>query len=138
MKKTGLKSIFSGRGDKVPARTIKRPSAQKKRAKTPQKDMFTRMAEAILHVECVKELRFHDQRKWRFDYAIPEYKIALEVEGGVFTNGRHTRPGGFLGDMEKYNTATVMGWRVVRTTPKDLLADETFRMLKTMIENFPK
>ncbi len=97
--------------------------------------MFTRMAEAILHEECVKELRFHPQRMWRFDYAIPSHKIALEVEGGVFTNGRHTRPKGFLGDMKKYNTATMMGWRVVRTTPKDLLSDATFKRLRILCEN---
>ena len=84
-------------------------------------------------MECVKEYRFHDKRKWRFDYAIPEHKIAIEVEGGVWTGGRHTSPKGFLGDMEKYNTATVMGWRVLRTTPEDLLARATFLMIRRTI-----
>jgi hypothetical protein len=95
-----------------------------------QYDMFTAAVKAALHVECVKEFRFHETRKWRFDYAIPEYRVALEVEGGVWTEGRHTRPRGFLGDMEKYNSAEVMGWMVLRTTPSKLMTSDTIRMLQ--------
>ena len=65
----------------------------------------------------VPEYRFHPDRKWQFDYAWPGEKVALEVEGGVFTKGRHSRALGFVADMEKYNTAALMGWRVVRCVP---------------------
>lgn len=81
----------------------------------------------------MKEMRFHPKRMWRFDYAIPEHMIAIEVEGGVWTGGRHTRPKGFLGDIEKYNTATVMGWRLLRTTPEELVSKKTVDMIKTII-----
>lgn len=81
----------------------------------------------------MKEMRFHPKRMWRFDYAIPEHRIAIEVEGGVWTGGRHTRPKGFLGDIEKYNTATVMGWRLLRTTPEELVSKKTVDMIKTII-----
>ena len=37
------------------------------------------------------EHRFHPKRKWRFDFAIPSKMIAFEFEGGVFTQGRHSR-----------------------------------------------
>ena len=106
-----------------------------RKATAPQagSDLFTVLCRSDLGVECVKEYRFHSTRKWRFDYAIPEHKIAIEVEGGVWTGGRHTSPKGFLGDMEKYNTATVMGWRVLRTTPEDLLARATFLMIRRTI-----
>ena len=77
--------------------------------KPPLKDVFTIICKTDLGVECVKEFKFHTERRWRFDYAIPQYKIALEVEGGVWTQGRHTRPQGFLGDMEKYNNAALLG-----------------------------
>lgn len=70
---------------------------------------------------------------WRFDYAIPEHKIALEVEGGVWTGGRHIRPQGFLGDIEKYNTATLMGWKVFRVTPDELYKTATFNLIKQAI-----
>jgi len=68
------------------------------------------------------EFRFHPHRKWRFDCAWPHKLVALEVEGGIWTQGRHTRGAGFLADMEKYNAAVLLGWRVLRTTP-DKLAD---------------
>jgi very-short-patch-repair endonuclease len=61
-----------------------------------------------------REYRFHPIRKWRFDFADPEMKIAVECEGGVYSGGRHTRGKGFENDCEKYNAATVMGWRVLR------------------------
>ncbi len=63
------------------------------------------------------EHRFHAQRKWRFDYAFVAERVALEVEGGVYSGGRHTRPAGFLGDMAKHNEAAVDGWLVLRCTP---------------------
>lgn len=96
-------------------------------------DAFTCIVKSDLRVACVKEHRFHPTRMWRFDYAIPACKIALEVEGGVWTRGRHTRPRGFLGDIEKYNAATLMGWRVFRTTPDDLYTQRTLLMLKQAI-----
>lgn len=98
------------------------------------RDVFTVICKTDLGVECVKEYKFHPERRWRFDYAIPAYKIALEVEGGVWTQGRHTRPQGFLGDIEKYNTATLMGWRVFRTTPTDLYLTATINLLKSAIK----
>lgn len=60
------------------------------------------------------EHRFHEVRRWRFDFAWPDIKLAVEVEGGTFTNGRHSRGIGMRKDMEKYNTAQEMGWRVLR------------------------
>lgn len=50
--------------------------------------------------------------------------VAVEVEGGVWTGGRHTSGSGFIKDMEKYNTALLHGWRVYRTTPKMLTSRE--------------
>lgn len=103
-------------------------------ANKPQiRDVFTVICRTDLKVECVKEYKFHPTRRWRFDYAIPEHKIALEVEGGVWTGGRHIRAQGFLGDMEKYNTATLMGWRVFRTTPDELYKTATINLLRNAI-----
>ncbi len=81
----------------------------------------------------VREHRFHPVRRWRFDYAWPEEKVALEVEGGVWTGGRHTRGSGYVADLEKYNAATVAGWRVVRVTPSKLCASTTIGMLEALL-----
>lgn len=97
-------------------------------------DLFTQTIRSIFKCECVKEYAFHQKRRWRFDYAIPEYRIAIEVEGGVWTKGRHTRAKGFLGDMDKYNTAAVMGWTLVRTTPTKLMTKQTFDYIKQALQ----
>lgn len=65
----------------------------------------------------VAEHRFDPKRKWRFDLAWPQWKIAIEVDGAIWSQGRHTRGSGFLKDQEKLNAATLQGWRVLRTTP---------------------
>ena len=65
-----------------------------------------------------REYRFHVDRRWRFDFAIPDVKLAFEVEGGTWVSGRHTRGSGHLKDMEKYNTASFLGWVVIRLTPE--------------------
>lgn len=65
----------------------------------------------------LKEFKFHSKRKWRFDAAWPEKMIAVEFEGGIWTNGRHTRGKGYENDCEKYNNALLLGWRVFRLTP---------------------
>lgn len=68
----------------------------------------------------IREHRFALPRNWRFDFAWPDEKIAVEIEGGIWTKGRHTRGKGFLNDLEKYNAATLEGWKVYRFTPDQL------------------
>lgn len=63
-----------------------------------------------------REYQFCKGRRWRFDFAWPEHRIAAEVEGGIWTGGRHTRGSGFEKDCEKYNTAALLGWTVLRFT----------------------
>ena len=62
------------------------------------------------------EYRFHPTRRWRFDGAYPDLMVAYEIEGGVWSKGRHTRGKGFIGDCIKYNEATLLGWQVYRFT----------------------
>jgi very-short-patch-repair endonuclease len=64
--------------------------------------------------EPVREMRFHDTRRWRFDFCWPDRMLAVEVEGGVRSRGRHVRGQGFVDDCEKYNAAALLGWRVLR------------------------
>lgn len=55
-------------------------------------------------------------RQFRFDYAIPALKIAIEYEGIIGAKSRHTTIGGYSTDCEKYNLATAAGWKVLRYT----------------------
>jgi hypothetical protein len=56
-------------------------------------------------------------RRWAFDLAWPEHLLAVEIEGGRWIDGRHTRPKGFAADCLKYNCATLLGWRLLRVVP---------------------
>jgi very-short-patch-repair endonuclease len=98
------------------------------------KDLFTAIIKSDLNVEAVTELRFHPSRQWRFDYAIPELKIAIEIEGGVWTRGRHNRGTGFIKDMEKYNAAASLGWLLLRFTPDMKLKSDTLRIIGRTIK----
>lgn len=86
-------------------------------------------------IEPVAEHRFDPSRKWRFDFCWPEHRIALECEGGVWNNGRHVRPSGYLKDVEKYNAAALKGWRVLRCVPDDLCTLDTLELVKGAMEN---
>ncbi len=65
-----------------------------------------------------REYRFHPRRRWRFDFAWPRYMLAVEVDGGIYSRGRHVRGGGFERDAEKRNAAVIAGWRVLHFTPR--------------------
>jgi len=73
-------------------------------------------------LEAVREYKFCPQRRWRFDFAFMAQRIAVEVEGGIFIGGRHGRGPAFVKDCDKYNTATKMGWRVLRYSTEMVLA----------------
>jgi len=62
----------------------------------------------------VRELAFAKPRRWRFDFCWPAHSLALEVDGGSWTGGRHTRGAGVAADCEKACEAAIRGWRVLR------------------------
>lgn len=84
--------------------------------------------------EPVAEYRFHPERRWRFDYAWPDRKIAVEQEGAVWAQGRHTRGSGFVKDIEKYNAAAALGWCVLRGTPQQVASGELLPLIRQAME----
>lgn len=80
-----------------------------------------------------REWRFHPTRRWRFDFAWPGDKVAAEVEGGIFVRGRHARGVGILGDIEKYNNATLLGWRVIRVAKEHIKSGEALRWIEAAL-----
>lgn len=80
-----------------------------------------------------EEYRFHPTRKWRFDFAWTVPRVAVEIEGGIWTHGRHVRGTGYVSDMEKYNHATASGWRIFRFTRDQLRKGEAQEFMKTVL-----
>lgn len=76
-----------------------------------------------------REYRFHPTRRWRFDLAWPDQRLAVEVEGGIWTNGRHTRGAGMEEDMRKYNAAALLGWRVLRVSGRMIGNGEALNLI---------
>lgn len=71
-----------------------------------------------------REVKFHPERKWRADFMVGQNfawpvrgRYLIEIDGGAWTQGRHTRGAGFEGDLEKLNAAALLGYRVLRFTP---------------------
>ena len=83
--------------------------------------------------EPVAELRFHPVRRWRMDYAWPNSMVALELDGGTWARGRHTRGAGYRGDCEKLNAAASLGWVVYRVTA-EMLKDDPAGIVEMIVE----
>lgn len=82
------------------------------------------------------EHKFHPTRKWRFDFAWETItndgveKVALEVQGGIWSGGRHTRGAALVKEHEKLNESAALGWRVLYVQPKDLCTKSTVDLIK--------
>jgi len=81
----------------------------------------------------VREYRFHPHRRWRFDFAWPVLKIAAEVDGGIYSRGRHVRGSGFEKDAEKRNAAVLAGWRVLHFTPRQIKSGNAIKTIETLM-----
>jgi len=83
--------------------------------------------------DVVQELKFLEGRKFRFDYAIPDKKLAIELNGGQWSGGRHTRGKGYENDRLKINQAQLRGWTVLEYTYNSVIM-QLIPDLKTFFE----
>lgn len=80
-----------------------------------------------------QEYKFHPERNWRADFLITGTKILIEVEGGIWSGGRHTRGKGFTADCEKYAEATLLGYTVVRFTSGQVKSGYAIQAIERLI-----
>lgn len=71
------------------------------------------------------EYRFNPNRRWRSDYFLPDLNCLVEIEGGIWRGkrGRHTNPTGYQKDCEKYNSASLLGFTLLRFTTTHIKKD---------------
>ena len=93
-----------------------------------------------------REFVFHPSRKWRFDFAWHRARVAVEVEGLVVTrvngklqvSGRHASIAGMREDMEKYNEAALLGWRVLRFEQSTIKSGEAIATIHRAMAAFAR
>ena len=74
------------------------------------------------------EFRFCPGRRFRFDFAWPACHVAVELDGGTFSQGRHNRPSGFAKDCEKNNLACDQGWTVFHLCTGQVTLEEVTKI----------
>jgi len=109
------------------------PATRTPRAPSKLEERFARDLRALKVLEPQREYRFAPPRMWRIDFAWPDRKVAVEIEGGVWTNGRHTRGSGFVADCEKYNAAVLAGWKVLRFTEGSVLDGSAVELVARLL-----
>ena len=87
----------------------------------------------VLKIRFEKEYKFHPDRNWRADFWITGTKILIEVEGGVWSGGRHTRGKGFIADMEKYNAAAILGFKVLRFDTQQVKSGLAIKQIENLV-----
>lgn len=87
-----------------------------------------------LKINFKQEYKFHPERNWRADFLITGTKILIEVEGGIWSGGRHTRGKGFIADMEKYNAAAVMGFKVLRFDTQQVKSGLAIKQIEGLLK----
>lgn len=116
-----------------------RPKGRSKRPKVKGEkvpnEFETKLARELktLKIEFEQEFEFHPKRKWRADFHLVGKKILVEVEGAIWSGGRHTRGKGYIGDMEKYNAATMMGFQVIRFSTDQVKSGHAIQQIEKMV-----
>lgn len=105
-----------------------------KKAKTGQleAELLAQIAAARL-LPCVPQYVFHPTRKWRFDFAWPEILFAVEVNGGIYVRGGHSRGAGQEKDMEKIAEAAILGWTTIAVSSNQIKSGEALRWIGLIV-----
>jgi hypothetical protein len=70
------------------------------------------------------------QRRWRLDFAWPGDKVGVEVQGGLWTGGKHARGAGIENDYEKGNAGQLLGWTVLYVSPGQIRSGQAVQWIK--------
>ena len=119
-------------GASKPKRGSKRPKVKGEKVQS-EGEVILATALRALKIEFEQEFEFHPTRKWRADFHLKGKKVLVEVEGGIWSNGRHTRGKGYLADLDKYNAATMMGYQVIRFSTEQVKSGKAIEQIEKMV-----
>jgi very-short-patch-repair endonuclease len=114
------------------------PSLRFRATQSPSRleDRFLMLWKTVDGPPLEREYRFHAERRWRADFAHLQARCLIEVEGGIWVNGRHNRAAGFNADLEKYLEAGLAGWRVFRLGPDQITLENVQRLASSIKKRF--
>lgn len=117
------------------AATLSREQAKAKRSAL-ESALLLQLRAAGLTTGMVQEFRPFADTRHRFDFAWPHQdpRVCVEVEGGVYSGGRHTRGAGFTADAAKYNRAATQGWYVLRVTAEHIKSGQALAWIQQMVQ----
>ncbi|MCG9515148.1 endonuclease domain-containing protein [Acinetobacter pittii] len=116
-----------------PVKTTKRRSAMHGARQPSEGETALATHLRACKIDFEQEYKFHPKRKWRADFLITGKKILVEVEGGIWSGGRHTRGKGYIGDMEKYNEAAMMGFTVLRFSTEQVKSGVAIKQIEQLV-----
>ena len=87
-----------------------------------------------LRIDFEREFKFCESRKWQADFHLIGKNILVEVEGGIWSGGRHTRAKGYLGDMEKYNEVSKMGYTLLRYSTEQVISGKAIKEIEQLVK----
>ena len=129
--------MSSGKSSKSDPLAVYRKARRKAKRDALENHLQWQLEADQLTNGCCREYRFHPTRRWRFDFAWPDLKLAAEVEGGTWSGGRHTTGKGFEQDCQKYNAACELGWTVLRGTTTMVKSGELAASVSRIIKSRP-
>jgi very-short-patch-repair endonuclease len=97
-------------------------------------DIFEMQLKALKLNGYEREVKFHPTRRWRFDFLFSHCKLAIELHGAIFTQGRHARGAGIEGDMEKINAAQELGYDVLCFSAGMVKSGEAVNQVERMLK----
>ncbi len=121
-----------GKRRKTIAKSKRQPRSEKIESESEGESLLSLQLKA-LKIAFEREFKFCQDRKWRADFHLVGKMILIEVEGGIWSNGRHTRGKGYLGDMEKYNSAQILGYQVLRFSTEQVKSGLAVRQIEKMV-----
>ena len=89
-------------------------------------------------VEFEREYRFAPPRRWRADFAVPDRRLLIEVQGGHWVDGRHNRGDGYAKDLERQNAAQLAGWMVLQYTTDQVVSGEAIAQVMDFLQREAK
>lgn len=81
-----------------------------------------------------REYRWLEGRRFRSDFAVPEKRLLIEVQGGHWVNGRHNRGAGYEQDLVRQNLAQVNGWRMLQYTTGMVTSGEAIAQIMEYLQ----